>query len=86
MTHALKCETGYYAEIESGDKTFEVRRDDRPFESGDTIILQEWVPETKTYTGKEWKGQITHILDNERFCKKGYVILSIKPQKLEDKW
>jgi ASC-1-like (ASCH) protein len=81
MTHALKIEIDYFEEIQSGKKTFEVRRHDRPFEEGDTIILQEWVPETKMYTGEEWHGIITHILANERFCKKGFCILSIKEKQ-----
>lgn len=78
MLHALKTEIGYFDEINEGHKTFEVRKHDRPFEPGDKIVLQEWVPESKSYTGREWHGEITHILSNERFCKKGYVILSIK--------
>lgn len=81
MTHALKTEIGYFEEIQSGKKTFEVRRYDRPFEEGDTIILQEWVPENKMYTGKEWTGRISHVLSNDRFCKKGFCILSIKPKE-----
>lgn len=81
MLHALKTEIGYFQEIVSGIKTFEVRKFDRPFQAGDDIVLQEWDKNTKAYSGEEWHGTITHILDNERFCKKGYCILSIKPKE-----
>jgi hypothetical protein len=81
MLHALKTETGYFDLILDGTKTFEVRRHDRPFKPEDDICLQEWNPETKTYTGNEWHGKITYMLDNERFCKKGFVILGIKPKE-----
>lgn len=84
MLHALKTEIGYFEEIVSGVKTFEVRRNDRPFEVDDDICLQEWDYEKKRYTGKEWHGKISHILDNERFCKKGYCILSIKPKTINN--
>lgn len=83
MLHALKTEIGYFDEVNEGHKTCEVRKADRPFEPGDAILLQEWNPMTKTYTGREWHGSITHILGNERFCKNGFVILSIKPKENE---
>jgi len=41
MTHALKCWPEYYKAIESGEKTFDLRKDDRPFKVGDTVICIE---------------------------------------------
>jgi hypothetical protein len=78
VTHALKTEPVYFNQIVEGNKTFEVRKMDRPFLDGDELILQEWYPEQKIYTGKEWKGKITYILADERFCKKGYCVLGIQ--------
>lgn len=80
MLHALKTEISYFEQIQSGDKTFEVRRNDRPFKVDDIILLQEWNPQDKTYTGNEWLGVISYILTDERFCKKGFCILGIKPK------
>lgn len=85
MLHALKTEVDYFDLIEAGDKTFEVRKDDRPFKVDDEIVLQEWDATAKKYTGKEWRGTIAYILRDERFCKKGYCVLSIKPkEEVED--
>lgn len=53
MLHALKTEIGYFQEIVSGIKTFEVRKFDRPFQTGDDIVLQEWDKNAKTYSGEE---------------------------------
>lgn len=62
MTHALKTWPEHYQGIASGKKKFEVRKNDRPFEVGDTLILQEYNPDTKRYTGQESTFQISYIL------------------------
>lgn len=79
-THALKTLPTFFAAIESGEKTFEVRRNDRSFKSGDKLLLQEYHPE-KGYTGKEWEGTITYLLDHPDYCKKNYVIFGIKKKE-----
>jgi Domain of unknown function (DUF3850) len=75
MTHALKTTQPFFAHIEEGKKTFEVRRNDRNFKVGDKLLLQEF--HNEKYTGQEWEGEITYILDSTDFCKKGFVILGI---------
>lgn len=79
-THALKTLPGFFSAIESGEKTFEVRRNDRNYKSGDKLLLQEHTPD-KGYTGKEWEGTITYLLDHPDYCKKNYVIFGIKPKQ-----
>lgn len=80
MLQALKIEPGYFNAVVEGNKTFDVRKNDRPFNVNDEIILQEYYPETKKYTGREWRGVISYILFDERFCKKGFCILGLKKQ------
>lgn len=41
--HELKTEMEYYQAIERGDKTFEVRKNDRNFQKYDMVILKEVV-------------------------------------------
>ena len=41
MNHTLKCKSEYFQATKSGLKMFEVRRNDRNFEGGDTILLLE---------------------------------------------
>lgn len=39
--HTLKCWDNYFDAVASGEKTFEVRRDDRGFQKGDLLILEK---------------------------------------------
>lgn len=84
MTHALKIWPEFVKDIESETKTFELRKDDRPFTVEDTLLLQEWNPKDERYTGKELLFKITYILrDVPKFgLKAGYVILGIKPKEI----
>jgi hypothetical protein len=43
-THMLKCWTPYYQATVAGDKKFDVRRDDRGFQKGDFVVLQQYDP------------------------------------------
>ena len=77
MTHELKIETEYFKAVLSGEKTFEVRKFDRPFSKGDLLALNEI--ENKTYTGRSCIVYIDYMLADPKYVKPGYVILSIKP-------
>lgn len=80
MTHALKTWPEFYKAIEDGSKTFEVRMYDRPFKVGDKLLLQEYDPNNKVYTGKESEFGITYILHSAKYggLKKAYCVLGIK--------
>lgn len=82
MTHALKTWPAYFQAIESGSKRFEVRKADRNFKVGDRILLQEYNSTEKVYTGKEWDGVITFLMDDPEFVKKGFVVFGIKEYDL----
>lgn len=43
--HELRTWSAYFAHVWSGEKTFDVRYDDRGFQKGDTVRLREWDPE-----------------------------------------
>lgn len=76
MKHYLKTYTEYFDAVESGDKTFEVRHDDRGFKVGDILVLQDW--DGCECTGRELTKKITYVLNDSQFCKYGYVVLGIK--------
>ena len=46
--HDLKTETEYYQAVEQGKKKFELRKNDRDFQVGDIIYLQETVKGLRT--------------------------------------
>lgn len=44
IEHSLKTAAPYWDAIERGEKTFEVRRDDRGFQKGDVLLLRRLSP------------------------------------------
>lgn len=40
--HEMKLNANYFDAVLSGEKSFEVRRDDRGFQRGDVVILRKW--------------------------------------------
>lgn len=77
MEHELKCWPEYFEDVMSGRKPFEVRIDDRPYHSGDTLRLREWLKVEKCYTGREVRREVTYVLHDPAFCKTGYVVLGL---------
>ena|SRR5437868_2348434 len=61
MTHDLKILPEYFAEVFKDKKTAEIRFDDRDFRIGDTMVLREWKPRKKEYTGRKIIVKITGI-------------------------
>lgn len=74
--HELKTSPQYFFDVVSGVKTFDVRKADRNFVFGDTLILKEYDLETG-YTGREVIKEISYILTDSNFVKDGFVILGI---------
>jgi hypothetical protein len=83
QTHELKCWPEYFKAVQSGNKTFEVRKFDRPFAVGDTLVLREYDPKIRDYTGQEETRKISYIFDltylpdGERPIYGGYVVLGL---------
>jgi hypothetical protein len=61
-THHIKSWPQYFEATLSGAKPFDLRKNDRDYQLGDLVVLQEWSPETQTYTGRETTRQITYVL------------------------
>lgn len=76
MTHYLKIHPIYLKHILNESKTFEVRKNDRNFQKGDTLVLQEY--EDSKYSGREVEVEITYVLEKFEGIKDGYAVLGIK--------
>lgn len=53
--HELKTWPKYFERVRNGTKTFEVRNNDRDFQTGDTVILKEFDPAApihQAYSGR----------------------------------
>ncbi len=75
--HYLKTWPEFFRAVESGIKPFEIRINDRGYQVGDILHLQEFIP-PDTFTGREVVKEVTYILDDPQFCKLGYVVMGIK--------
>ena len=80
MTHALKINPLPFGLINDGELNHLLIKVDRPFKIGDKLLLQEFEPELKVYTGKETEKMISLIEESEHNdgLKKGYAIISIQ--------
>lgn len=79
MVHELKTNPEYFEDVISGRKLFEVRKNDRFFEVGDLLALNEYDEVNEVYTNRSCIVYIDYILNNSTYCKEGYVVMSIKP-------
>lgn len=77
MIHELKILPEFFNAVISGEKTFEIRKNDRPFHKGDLLALNE-------FNGQYWTGNsclvyVDYILNNPEYVKKDMVVMAIKP-------
>ena len=58
-----------YEKILSGEKTFDARLADFDCKPGDTLVLEEYDPKTKKYTGRKIEKNVTFVLNtkNQKF-------------------
>lgn len=80
VVHRLKVWPEYFDAIRNGDKTFELRYDDRSFEVGDFLLLVEFDDRRERYTGRKELRRISYKLhDCIMFgLQPGFCILGMK--------
>lgn len=79
--HYLRTWTPLFKELKCGLRQIDIRKNDRNFKVGDTLILDEFNPETQKHIGNWTPKLITHVIDDERYVKNGYVVLGMKDIK-----
>ena len=90
MIHQLKIESKYFSKIVEGVKTFEVRKNNRDFHVGDYMGLNEITPHPCNSNGEHKETgtfvlvKVLDILNDSRFVKDGYVIMSIRPCSIKE--
>jgi ASC-1-like (ASCH) protein len=52
----------FFEKIQAGKKRFELRIADFDINEGDTLVLEEWDPNTKEYTGRKIEKKVDFIL------------------------
>ena len=72
-THELKILPKYFSEVLGRVKNFEVRKNDRNYAVGDTLLLREW--DGTAFTGRHLLRRVGYILSDLEYVKEGYVVL-----------
>lgn len=75
MEHLLKIEPTYYDKVLSGEKSFEIRKNDRNYQVGDILHLAEYTG--GSYTGRTYSVEVVYLTDYAQ-CST-YVVMGIKP-------
>ena len=52
----------YFEAILRGDKKFELRLADWECRKGDVLVLEEWSPKTKDYTGRVVEKKVKYVI------------------------
>ncbi|MBI4154937.1 DUF3850 domain-containing protein [Candidatus Woesearchaeota archaeon] len=52
----------YFQNILDGIKTYELRLADFECKPGDILVLKEWNPKTKEYTGRVIEKEVTYVI------------------------
>lgn len=85
-THTLKTWSVYWDAVERGEKTFEVRRDDRGFQNGDILVLRRmvqssaggWNEDRSDNQPKDIRRKVTFILMGGQFgVEPGFVVMGM---------
>jgi len=91
--HVLKTIDHYWYAVERGEKTFEVRRDDRGFQKGDVLVLRRLCPNKPHVEGRyetnsagfesfvgyhDLRRRVTYVLTGGQLgVEPGYVVMGL---------
>lgn len=84
-THHVKSWAHFFDAIAAGDKTHDLRKDDRGYKVGDILMLKRYDNINGNYTGEELPVEVTYITSKQVPCAfssavlpADYAILSIQ--------
>lgn len=77
VVHELKTWPEFFAPVYLGIKTCEIRKYDRDFKVGDVLLLREWHPVARAYTGYECSRRVTHIVLGAPLLPADTVVMSL---------
>jgi ribosomal protein S17 len=86
MRISKKCWPELFEKVLKGEKNFDLRLADFDCRPGDILVLREWDPKAKSYTGRVIEKEVTFVLKtkdlnvwpNEEIRKKGFIVMSLK--------
>lgn len=76
--HVLKTWNPFFDRVWLGQKNFEVRKHDRDYQVGDTLLLKEYDPEKDSYN-RQIHAEVTYLLTGGQFgIEEGYCVMGIR--------
>lgn len=81
-THEVKLAASWWADVTSGKKRFELRKNDRGYKVGDKLLMQEY--KDGVYTGRSILADITYMLEEYTGLTEGYAILGTELVKVSE--
>lgn len=81
-THYLKCHVQPFQAVVDGSKKAELRYNDRDYQQGDSLVLQEWDPLLQRHSGRQVEAVVSHVIDVDQWRtpatpRTGMVVLSL---------
>lgn len=78
MTHELKIHPKYFTDVFLNLKKIEIRKNDRNYQLRDILILNEWSPLTKKYTGAQVTRVVSYVQKDVPGLDPDFVILQLQ--------
>lgn len=76
--HELKIWPAFYDAVANGEKPFEVRKNDRDFKRGDTLLLREYNHVDDALTGRAMVRKISYVMLGGCFgVEEGYCVMGL---------
>jgi ASC-1-like (ASCH) protein len=80
-----KCWPEFFELVASGKKNAELRLADFGLKAGDILVLEEWDPETRSYTGRKirkrvksvFRADVSRMHSSEEIMKNGFYIIEM---------
>ena len=73
--HEIKLAAEFWDDVWCGRKKFELRKNDREYQTGDKLVMREYANDN--YTGRVIKTNIIYMLEDYPGLAEGYAILGI---------
>lgn len=82
--HYLKTYIEFFQAIKSGDKNFELRKNDRDYKVGDILVLMEYGPTIGFTESENIRLKVTYTLSKQPYVPKGYICMSTVKDYVHD--
>ncbi len=83
VEHKLKIKSEHFSAVINKTKTAEIRYNDRNYQVGDILILNE-IDSLGNFTGNNCVVIVTHVLDDNQYLQAGFVMLSFRMSNSDD--